>query len=182
MSYAIKNEVPIIRLFDEQPIPVIWMKPFFSSKGDKESIITDFKVTYYNKAAARILNISAHDILDRALIKDRLLGAQSDNFEESLQIFINGGRHEYTYYDSALSKHLNVITTCIDNGLLKTVTDITGQLLAERKVREQEQFLEGILDASINAVFVCEAIRDAAGKIEDLQMVKINRAFTEMIG
>lgn len=58
--------------------------------------------------------------------------------------------------------------------------NITAMATAEKKSGEQAEFANAILNASINALLVCTAIRDENGKITDFRMVKINRAFTSL--
>ena len=44
------------------------------------------------------------------------------------------------------------------------------------------QLAELILDASLNGIFAATAIRDADGKISDFEIIRINKAFTQMVG
>lgn len=179
-----KNQLLIAQLFDAQPDPVLWMKPLFTSDNNKESKIIDFEVCYYNKAAATLMGVSQQASLNKYLIKDKLLEDEHRKlvFEQSLQLFLNGTSETFTYYSPLLQKHFNVIRTRVNDGILNTARDITDQVEAEKRTYNQSHFLNKILDASINAVFVCKAIRDETGKINDLLMIKINQAFTNTIG
>lgn len=183
MQNLIKDELVITQLFDTQPDPVLWMKPFYAHNDNKISEITDFEICYYNKSAA-LMCTTQKAALNTYLIKDKLLGGKCEDivFDQSLQVFINNTSSEFTYYNPHFNKHLNVVRTRVKDGVLNIVRDITNQVMTERKMREQSEILNGMLEASINAVFVCEAIRDPNGKIDDLLMIKINRAFTQMIG
>lgn len=46
--------------------------------------------------------------------------------------------------------------------------------------RNKAEYINSILDASLNGIFVCEAIYDKMGRIEDLLMKKINPAYTRI--
>ncbi|MGZ3851482.1 MAG: ATP-binding protein [Flavisolibacter sp.] len=46
----------------------------------------------------------------------------------------------------------------------------------------EKQFLQAILNTSINGVIACEAIFNDQGKIADLEIVLINKAFTQILG
>lgn len=179
-----KDQLLIAQLFDAQPDSVLWMKPLFTSDNNKESKIIDFEVCYYNKAAATLMGISQQTFLNKYLIKDKLLEDEHRKlvFEQSSQIFLNGTSETFTYYSPLLQKHFNVIRTKVNDGILNTARDVTDQVKAEKRTHKESHYLNKILDASINAVFVCKAIRDEAGKINDLLMVKINPAFTNTIG
>lgn len=184
MQNITKNELLITQLLDAQPVSVVWMKPLYVSDNDRESKIIDFEVCYYNKAAADLMSITQQAALGKFLVQDNLLGGVSEQiaFEQSLYVFLNGVSQEFIYFNPVHQKHFNVIRTKVNEGILNTVRDITNQVTAERKINKQSDFLTRILDASTNAVFVCKAIRNTDGIINDLQMVKINRAFTDMIG
>ncbi len=184
MQNLVKGEILITQLFDEHPHAVSWMKPFYAVQNTQEQDINDLRICYFNKAAAVMMGISQEAALDKYLIKDKLLGGKCEDivFDQSLQVFRNNNSAEFTYYNPYFKKHLHVVRTRINDGILNIVRDITDHIMLERKIQEQTEFLNGVFDASINAVFVCEAIRDTNGKIVDLRMVKINRAFTEMTG
>lgn len=179
-----KDLVLISQLFEMQPASVILMKPLFASDDSQESSITDFQVCCYNEAAAALLGVFKQAILNKSLIKDKLFKGEGESifFEHCLHVFISNTGDEYTFFNPSLQKHLNVTGTRINDGVLCILRDITRQVIGEKKAEEQAEFLNAMLDASINAVFVCEAIRDTEGKIQDLRMIKINRAFTEMTG
>ncbi|MEJ7684468.1 MAG: hypothetical protein WKG06_42805 [Segetibacter sp.] len=57
---------------------------------NKESKIIDFVIYYYNKAAATLMGISQQAVLNKHLIKDNVLGDESEKlaFEQSLQVFL----------------------------------------------------------------------------------------------
>ena len=179
-----KDEQLILQLFDAQPYPVLWMKPLFESDKNRESKIIDFEVCYYNKTAAALMGVSQEEALHKFLIKDNILGGELERlaFEQNLQVFLSNLSGAFTYFNPVHKKHFNVIRTRINDGVLNIAHDITDQVLAEKRMHDQSDFLNRILDASINGIFVCEAMRDESGKINDLQMVKINRAAQDIIG
>ncbi len=179
-----KDELLITQLFDAQPDSVWWMKPLFAFDKNKESKIIDFEVCYYNKAAAMLVGINHEAPSNKYLVKDNIPGGQYAKlaFEQSLQVFVNNTSREFSYFNPVLQKNFKVIVTRVNDGILNIARDITDQVVVERKMHEQSDFLNQILDASINGVFVCKAIRDVSGKISDLRMIKINLAFTDMIG
>lgn len=179
-----KDELLITQLFDAQPDSVLWMKPAFSSDNNRQTKIIDFELCYYNKAAATMMGITQQAAVGKYLINDNLLGGASEQevFKQNLQVFLNGTLQEFTYFNPILQKHFNVTRTKVNDGVLNIARDITQQVIAEREMQQQSKFLNDVLDASINAVFVCNASRDGDGKINDLQIVRINPAFTDMIG
>ncbi|RYZ23707.1 MAG: PAS domain S-box protein [Chitinophagaceae bacterium] len=74
-----------------------------------------------------------------------------------------------------------------------TTTDIDDQKRAEealeekiqertRELQQQSLFANSVLDASINAVMVLDAIWGKKGEVEDFRFLKINNAFTRIVG
>jgi signal transduction histidine kinase len=50
----------------------------------------------------------------------------------------------------------------------------------ENRLKYKAEFINGIMDTSMDGIFVCEAIRDDNGDIVDLLMKRINPAFTQI--
>lgn len=70
----------------------------------------------------------------------------------------------------------------LDDGLVSNFVDITEKKRHEKRIKDQADLLDGILNASINGVFASEGIRNSRGEIVDFRMVKINQAFTDILG
>jgi signal transduction histidine kinase/PAS domain-containing protein len=184
MQHPIKDEQLIFQLFANQTASAIWLKPVYASADNTKGEIVDFEICYCNEAAAKMLNISKQAALNKCLLKDKLLKGKSEDliFDQAIEVFLQNTSKEFTYYNAYLQKYLRVVRTRVNDGIFNIAYDITKQVTAENKIQEQSDILNAILDASINAVFICEAIRDEDGKIVDLRITKINRAFTELIG
>lgn len=174
-----KGELLIKQLLDVQTDSALWMKPLYQD-NTRNGVITDFVVCYYNKSAAIMMGFGQQADLEKHLIKDNLLKGDCEQtvFAESVYVYENNTSKESSYYNDYLQKHVQVVSTRVNDGVLS----IQREVDAERKLQEQAELLNTILDTSINAVFVCEAIRNENGKIEDLRIIKINRAFTEVTG
>jgi len=59
---------------------------------------------------------------------------------------------------------------------------LTKNHFVQEKETQEADLLNNILNASINGVFACEAIRNEEGKIVDLRFIKVNKRFEELIG
>ena len=68
----------------------------------------------------------------------------------------------------------------LEDAVFSRFIDISEKKENEIKMARQTAFYHGILEASINGVFACEAIRNAQGKVIDFIITKVNKAFTEM--
>ena len=182
--HTINKDDLLFTLFDAQPDFVVWMKPLFSVDIDKENKITDFEICYYNKSFAVLTGVSKQEAIGKRLVRDSVLGTEQEHivFEQSLEVFLHAVSRDFTYFNTKLQKYFCVTRTKVKDGILNVARDITTYIIAEKRMHEQSAFLSGILDASINAVFVCDAIRDDNGKIYDLRIIKINKAFKNLIG
>ena len=177
-----KDEVLISQLFDAQPECVFWMKPFYSYNNGLKQLI-DFELCYCNKAGAKLMNISQQEALGKLFKRDKILGGSSEElaFQQSLQVFEDGLPGEFIYFNPALHKNFHVTRTKINDGILNVARDISVEVAEKKQLTEQSEFLNTILDASINAVCVYEAVRNDKGQIIDLLIVKVNRSFTNII-
>src|SRR4051812_11833640 len=124
-----QDSVLIPHLFDAQPVGVTLLKPVFSLEKGKNSSIIDFEVSYYNKAAATLMEISEQEFLNKLLVKDGFLGGECENigFRQSLEVYINNTSKEYFCYNPTVKRHFNVVRTRINDGVLNVVRDITDQ-------------------------------------------------------
>ena len=82
-----------------------------------------------------------------------------------------------------VTKHLE--RSC---GLIRSigVTSISESLTIQMNIVQSDlygrQLAEAVLNTSINGVIACEAVRNAKGQIIDLEILLINKAFTEILG
>lgn len=63
-----------------------------------------------------------------------------------------------------------------NSGASQTFTGEEGQ----HKLSYEAKFINSVLDASLDGIFVCEAVRNAKGNILDLVIKRINPAFTRI--
>jgi signal transduction histidine kinase/PAS domain-containing protein len=174
MNVTKPNEQLIADLFDAQPESVIWFKPVWSTKGGEQVI--DFEAFYCNVTkdkviGARILNT---DLLDSS--------SQQMIFEQCLQVWQTGEPLEHTYYNTHLKKYFNVLRSKVMDGILSVTRDRTAQVLIEKERERQNDLLNSILDASINAIFALDTVRDEHGKIVDFTFSRVNSTITKIVG
>ena len=148
-------------------------------------VITDFRIAYCNTAGFAsgrlpadaigktifevLPHMKGHNQLD--LHRHVVETGQAVRFETT---FMAPDGTPYGWFIVSLTKLGDAVVSCF--------TDITRRKQHEQQIEEQQQLLHNILNASINGMFACEAIRDDEGKIVDLLMQKINPAFTQMLG
>ncbi|WP_162944527.1 ATP-binding protein [Flavisolibacter nicotianae] len=86
--------------------------------------------------------------------------------------FKTPGGEEYGWFMVSLSR--------LGDGVISSFVDITEKKVYEQQILEQKNLLNNILDASLNAVYTCEAVRNATGNIVDFRFVQVNQRFREL--
>jgi len=152
---------------------------------NKEKEVVDFRITHCNKMAFTLGKLSA-DCIGKTLVETFPHLKASEQLELHKEV-INTGlpvRIETTLRDGKGEEYGWFIVSLMKMGdsVVSTLIDISDKKKNEQKIEEQSDLLKGIFDASINSIFACEAVRNSKGQITDLQIIKINEAFTRMIG
>src|SRR4051812_34003936 len=111
MQNYTEENILMTQLFDLQPQPTFWMKPFYADEGSP-SEIADFEICYCNKAAIVMMAGIKQTGLQKFLIRDKLLGDESEIiFDQSRQVFETNTSCEFNYYNHYYKKHFNVVRT-----------------------------------------------------------------------
>lgn len=78
--------------------------------------------------------------------------------------------------------------------IIHSIRDVTTEVIGTAKndvaelknsmqqLQQQTVFMNSVLEASINGVVALDAIRDVSGQVVDFRIMKINKAFTTIIG
>jgi signal transduction histidine kinase len=160
------------------------LKPIFDEGQSETDTPIDFEIRYCNKVASEVLKTPKEMIIGQHLKEGDLLDEESLNliYTQSVSVWKKGGQQEYTYYSKKLGKYFNVLRSKVLDGVINVSRDYTKEVLAEQKLKQQAELLNGILEASINGVFALEAIRDEHDKIVDLRFLKYNKMFLKLSG
>ena len=73
-----------------------------------------------------------------------------------------------------------VTLTKLGDGVISNFVDVSEKKISEQEILQQKNLLNNILDASLNAVYTCEAVRDESGTIVDLRFIQVNKRFKEL--
>ena len=179
MQTVSANEVLISQLFDALPESVIWFKPVWNSLNE----VVDFEVAYCNDGAGRLLNAPKHRILNNRVLHNDLVDDAYKQilFKQCLQVWETGQPHEENMYNQQLGRYFNALRSKVLDGVVSVSRDRTEFYLLEQERQQQAELLNSILDASINGVFYCTAVRNKAGEITDLEFQKINKGFSRLV-
>lgn len=73
-----------------------------------------------------------------------------------------------------------VSLTRLGDGVISSFVDVSEKKVYEQRIIEQRALLHNILDASLSAVYTCEAVREESGAIVDFRFVQVNQRFKEL--
>lgn len=173
--------------FEEQPQALVWLQPKRSDQG----IITDFTFTYANKKGIEYLNFSAEALQTITIHNTPSLPSnmKMSIFHELVEVYETGKTSETSFYNPIINKYVRVFRTKFRNGVLNIIQDSTkeNRVIVElgeqtKELQQERSFTNSILDASPNGIFAIEAIFGDNEQIVDFKILKINKAFTKIIG
>ncbi|HZF66053.1 MAG TPA: ATP-binding protein [Chitinophagaceae bacterium] len=154
----------------------------FDAVRNKDGLIDDFEVRVYNEQRNKLLGFTEEEgaTLRFRRILERLGSALA--FERYVEVVERGTPIQREQYVEGSKKWLSIATVKLDDGFLAMLSDITEWKQSQQTLQQQSHYLNSILNASLNAVFTCEAIRDQEGNITDLRYTQINEMYKQLIG
>jgi PAS domain-containing protein len=154
----------------------------FDSIRDDQGKILDFKPRVYNKQRNIMLGFTKEEGVT-LMFKDLLqtLGSAAA-FEKYVEMVEQGTTITREQFVEHSNKWLSISSVKLDDGFLAMLSDITEIKQSQTVLQQQSAYLNSILNASLNAVCTCEAVRDDKGKIIDLRYMQINEMYKQMIG
>jgi signal transduction histidine kinase len=158
----------------------------FEAVRDRDGSVKDLRLMFQNEAARQnpYLGIPAQPgvLITQWYPNSRALGF----FERYVEVIETGVPFAGEKYYPDKNYNYHVAASKYDDGVIISYDNLTDKLLAERRVKEQYQLLEGILDSSENIIFVADAVREDDGTIVDFRISKGNKnamdAFQQTFG
>ena len=154
----------------------------FDAVRNEDGVILDFTVRLYNEQRNRLLGLTEEEgatLRFRRLLE--ILGSASA-FGRYVEVVEKGTTIQREQYVERSGKWLSISTVKLDDGFLAMISDITELKQSQGVLQNQTDYLQKILNASLNAVFTCEAVRDKEGNITDLRYTQINEMYKQMVG
>ncbi|HEU0135953.1 MAG TPA: ATP-binding protein, partial [Flavobacterium sp.] len=103
-------------------------------------------------------------------------------FDKYIEMVETGTSIQREQYVERSQKWVSISSVKLDDGFLAMLSDITELKQSQDVLQQQSDYLHSILNASLNAVCTCEAVRDDNGRIVDLRYRQINEMYQQMIG
>lgn len=172
-----------LTLLNNLPEAVVYFTPVLSDT-EAGTLLTDFELTYGNHQAAHLLQVAPESFVGQKLstLVHTNPAMRQNLLQQLRQVYQTGLPLESPFFNPGAEKYLHLLYTRVKDGVLVAVQNrITEQQQQQEKDRESA-LTNSIFNASIHPIFACEAIRNESGTIVDLQMMRINKAFTQIIG
>lgn len=154
----------------------------YESMRDENGEIVDFMPKIRNQKSAEFAGFNSKEVEGKTVRQVLAPRGNYEFFNQAVTVVKTGEVRNFEYYSKFLDRWIFFSMVKFGDGVLVNNIDISQRKLNERIIEEQKNELQSILDASINSVFACEAIRDENGVIYDLIVTKINKAYSDTNG
>lgn len=165
-------------MIEHSPIGMVLYQAIRGADG----AITDFEVKLYNRRSNELVGITEAQRKTYTFRQVLEMLGIGHVFQYYIEIVENGALLQVEQFIPAINKWLFIHTLKLEDGFLVMHTDISELKRSQQALREQSTYLNSILNASLNAVVVMEAIRDEAGQVIDFVYRQVNSSFLAFVG
>ncbi|GAB3042873.1 PAS domain-containing protein [Spirosoma pulveris] len=150
---------------------------------DQNSEIQDFRLIMVNKQGrAEALTYAGVDVVGKTLLTINPNSHRSGQFNLFKQVIESGQPIQVEQHYPFAKVWYNTSITKLNDGVVVMGNNITEQKETALETERQRSLLEGILNASHEAILVLEAIRDTDESISDFRITHANSAATPLLG
>ncbi|WP_375444104.1 ATP-binding protein [uncultured Fibrella sp.] len=149
---------------------------------NEQGALIDFRYLYVNPAAARYLNHTNEELTGR------LVSELNNEFHESghaklfADVYITATPLRQELLHPTLHRWLDLSVSRVGNALLMSFYDIHDRYEANRRVQEQAELLQRVVDQSPSGMMLLEAVRDDNKLIVDFKYLITNDLNAKMTG
>jgi signal transduction histidine kinase len=165
-------------ILSHSPSGIIALESIRDSLGE----IVDFEVRLANLAGKVMTTLPVNPIGKRLL--DVLPQMKSNGYFDIHKKVVETGESfsgELSFHAGKMDRWFQVSLVKLNDGLISNFMDISDIKYFEERIQDQAANLQSILDASLNGIFACEAVKDEEDRITNFRFVKINAAFTSIL-
>jgi signal transduction histidine kinase/PAS domain-containing protein len=154
----------------------------YETLRDEAGGIIDFRVKLYNDVVHQLTGISEEE-RKRLTLKELMITLTTEALYDSyLHTVESGEPFSLEYYNIRTHAWFQVFVVKLGDGFLTTLTDISALKSSQQELERQSLFVNKILDASLNGIYVLRAVRDESGNMVDLVFIQGNGKYTELTG
>lgn len=153
----------------------------------------DFNIQLWNEGQETMTGISADEVKGKNIF-ERFPNLTTSGLEQKYRNVVTTGEKlvldDFEFSDESLRSlkyYLNIRANPLRDddgtitGIVAAVEDITDRVLAEQQLKHTREILEQILETSMHAVAVMQAVRDNDGNIVDFQWIMANPMAAETL-
>ena len=150
---------------------------------DHDNQIQDFGVRLVNqRGRADVLARLGIDVVGKTLLGINPDSRNGGQFKLFCQVIESGQPIQTEQFYPNANVWYNTSITKLNDGIVVMGNDITEQKQVALETERQRTLLDGVLDASQDAILVLEALRDAHGTIIDFRPTHANSMVTQLTG
>ncbi|GAB4027652.1 sensor histidine kinase [Spirosoma gilvum] len=167
------------QVVDNTQAGMLLAKPIRNERAE----IIDFQYILTNEYNARITGRSVAEMTG-ALVGDLFPGWQnSDLFRHYIEAVETRQikRITFFYEQYGMKGWFDGTFSCVDGCILYTYTDVTAYKEAELEQQQNVALLEQVMNMTPAAIVLNQSIRDEAGEIIDLRMMKLNQMAADIL-
>ncbi|HEV7330552.1 MAG TPA: ATP-binding protein [Flavisolibacter sp.] len=175
------DEEMLLSILDNLPEPILLYTPVFEPGTQA---IKDFEIIYLNNEAARqAAAMSVNDFLGERVSTMRNTNEELRKmlFADLLHVDNTGEPQESRYYNPIIDIHFHAKRLKIKMGVLTVARNINREIALQRESERQESLVTKILDSSLDAWLICEAVMEN-NNVVDFVIIRINHGYTKLVG
>lgn len=154
----------------------------YETERDESGNISDFRIKIYNHAVQELTGFSEKE--RRRLTLKELL--QTLDAPEVIDRYINtvetGESFAFDFYSPQVHRWLHMSVVKLGDGFLILQSDITEVKNTQQALQKKSEYLNSVLNASLNGIYVLDAVRDSEGHVTDFIFSTCNQRYAELTG
>lgn len=149
---------------------------------NEEGLLTDFRYLYVNPAAARYLTRTGEDLTGQLVSQVARAFYESGHADLFAGVYTTGTALRQEMLHPSLHRWLDVAASRVGDLLLVSFYDIHERYEANRRLQEQAELLQRVVDHSPSGMMLLEAVRDEQKAIVDFKYLITNDLNAKMTG
>lgn len=154
----------------------------YEAERDEQGAISDFRIKLSNQAVHQLTGITQEE-RSRFSFKE-LLNAVSapEVLERYIHTVKTGVSFAFDFYNPRIHRWLHMSVAKLGDGFLIMQTDVTELKNTQETLQNQSQYLNSVLNASLNGIYVLDAVKNEEGQITDFIFTTCNQRYAELTG
>jgi signal transduction histidine kinase len=154
----------------------------YEAVRDEAGAILDFRIKLYNHAVHQLTGITEEE-RSRVTFKELLQIVEAPEvMERYIHTVETGQSFSFDFYSPRIQGWLHLSVARLGDGFLIMQSDITEVKNIQQALRQQSEYLNSVLNASLNGIYVLDAVRDTDGQVMDFIFTTCTQRYAELTG